>query len=317
MLMIDQCNRVRAAIALIGFGIFAATPVTAGQRQTTESVAMHRRGRPANALPAIRLNVRMVLVPVTVTDQNENMVLGLQKQDFRVLDEGVQQEISEFYRDEAPISVGIIFDSSNSMERKIEISRKAISAFVSRCAPEDEFLLIRFSSRAQEMQAFTRETPLIEDALAHIQPGGWTALFDAVHLGMNAMKRAANSNKVLLVLSDGGDNNSRYSEDEIASLIKEADVRLFAISFFNRAPALEDLAAASGGRAYRLRQLEELPELATKISEELHNEYVLGFTPPESAHPGKYRRLTVQLKQKLNSQPMRASWRPGYYAAAK
>jgi VWFA-related protein len=298
---------------LLGFGALCA-----GQARVVDTVAARRVPVVVASRQApIRLDVEMVLVPVTVTDAYEHLVPDLQKDDFRLFEEGVEQGISQFFRDESPISVGIVFDGSASMVHKMEMSRNAISAFLDRCMPEDEFLLIRFSDRAEELQAFTRDVSLIGDLVGRIRPKGWTALYDAIYLGMSDMKRAAHSNKVLLILSDGGDNNSRFTEGEIKSLVQEGDVRLFAISIFDRSSTLEKLADNSGGRAYRVRNLDDLPDVASKISDELHIEYVLGYTPPARPRDGKYRRLKVELVPKPNRSLMRASWRHGYYGPSR
>jgi Ca-activated chloride channel family protein len=288
-----------------------------GQDRTVDTIASRRTIPSPASRTSIRLDVQRVLVPVTVTDAYEHLVQGLTKAEFRVFDEGREQPISEFYRDESPISVGIVFDASTSMLRRMDMSRRAISMFLSRCMPEDEFSLIRFSDRAEQLQAFTRDVSTIEQLVDGIKPGGWTALYDAIDLGMSHMKRAANSNKVLIILSDGGDNNSRYTEGEIKSVVQEGDVRLYTISIFDRSATLEKLAESSGGRAYRIRKLDELPDVATKISEELHSRYILAYPPPDYPRNGKYRRVKVQLVPKPNAPPMRAAWRRGYYGPSQ
>ncbi|HLJ48918.1 MAG TPA: VWA domain-containing protein [Bryobacteraceae bacterium] len=274
--------------------------------------------QPGNGRPgAIRLNVDLVLVPVTVTDPQERPVKGLRKDDFRLFEDESQQEITQFYSQEAPISIGIVFDSSLSMTRKMEASREAISNFVRMSLPGDEFFLLRFSDRPESLCAFTKDVKEIEDATARIRARGWTALYDAIYLGVNHMKRAAYQRKVLFVLSDGEDNNSRYSEREILNLVREADVRIFAISILDRSPVLERLAEETGGRAFRVRKLEELPDLAESVSAEIHSEYVLGYSPEVRPNDGKYRKLKVELVPKAGSGPMRASWRRGYYGPAE
>jgi Ca-activated chloride channel family protein len=302
---------VLACVLLSGFPL-------SGQRLSSVETLASRRTIPSPASrSSIRLDVERVLVPVTVTDPYEHVVEGLTKEDFRVFDEGTERPISEFYRDESPISVGIVFDASTSMLRRMDMSRRAISAFLARCMPDDEFFLIRFSNRPEQLQAFTRDVSLIEQLVNGIKPGGWTALYDAINLGMNQMRRAAYSNKVLLVLSDGGDNDSRYTEGEIKTLVQEGDARLYAISIFDRSATLQKLAESSGGRAYRIRKLNDLPDVATKISDELHSQYVLGYRPPHHPRDGKYRKVTVQLIPKPNAPPMRASWRRGYYGPSQ
>lgn len=262
---------------------------------------------------AIRLDVQLVLVPVMVTDLRERPVHTLRQADFRLFEDGAEQEITHFARQESPVSIAVVFDSSGSMERKMDASRRAVAEFLRMSLPGDEFSLIKFSDTPEPVQAFTRTPDAIQEAVDAIEPGGWTALFDAIYLAMNDMKRAAYPRKAMLVISDGGDNKSRYNEREIKSIVQERDVRIFAISIQSRSQALERLAEESGGRSYRVRKLEELPDLAAAISEDLHSEYVLGYAPSNRPRDGKYRKLKVELVQPSGSPPLRASWRRGYY----
>ncbi len=266
---------------------------------------------------AIRLDVNLVLVPVIVTDTYERPVMGLHKENFRLFEDGIEQSISQVFSQESPISIGIVFDASSSMVKKMEQSRLAIGEFLRMGMSSDEFFLMRFSDRPELLQAFTKNAADIESGVEHIQPGGWTALYDALYLAINHMKRAVHERRVLLVLSDGGDNNSRYSEREIKELVRESDVRIFAISILDRSPTLEKLADESGGRAYRVKRLEELPELAANVSADIHSEYVLGYLPAKRVFDGKYRKLRVDLIQPEGAPPLRASWRRGYYGPAE
>ena len=262
---------------------------------------------------AIRLDVNLVLIPVTVTDSYERPVRGLHKEDFKLYEDTAEQSVSQFFSDDSPISVGIVFDASNSMRRKMDQSRLAVSEFLRMSSPGDDFFLLKFADRPELVHAFTADSAEIEDSLASVQPGGWTSLYDAMYLGINRMKRASHGRKVLMVFSDGDDNNSRYSEGELKELVKEADVRIFAISILDRSPALERICDESGGRAYRVRKLDELPELAAKISEELHSEYVLGYFPAKTERDGKYRKIRVELAKPADGPSLHASWRRGYY----
>jgi len=263
---------------------------------------------------SIRVDVNLVLIPVMVTDPFDRPVRGLQKSQFHLFEDGVEREISQFYSEESPISIGIVFDASASMRQKMVQSRAAIAEFLRMSTPGDEFFLLKFADRPESVWDFTTETNDIEESLPTIQAAGWTALYDAVYLGINRMKHARHERKVLLVLSDGGDNNSRFTESELRNLVKEADVRIFAISIFERSHALETIAEESGGRAFRVRKLEELPELAANVSEELHSEYVLGFSPVERPRDGKYRKVKVDVAPETDgTRQLRTSWKRGYY----
>jgi Ca-activated chloride channel family protein len=254
---------------------------------------------------------------VTVTDSYERPVRGLQKANFRLLEEGIEREVTQFYSEESPISVGIVFDASASMRRRMDASREAIAEFLRMSLPGDEFFLLKFSDHPEPVCGFTTDIQEIEDNLKTIQADGWTSLYDAIYLSMNQIKGAQHGRKALLVLSDGGDNDSRYTKQEIQEIVKERDVRIFAVSILDRSPSLEAIAEESGGRAYRVRKIEELPELAANISAELHSHYVLGFSPADRGNDGKYRKVKVELTQSSGSARLRTSWKRGYYGPAQ
>ncbi|MFL6417147.1 MAG: VWA domain-containing protein [Bryobacteraceae bacterium] len=265
-------------------------------------------------VPAIRAEVKLVLIPVSVTDPYQRPVLDLTTQNFRVFEDGVEQKISKLSLEEEPVSVGMVFDASNSMRNKLGNSRQALSEFLRRSTPGDEFSLWKFGSRPEPVCLFTTAGEEIEDGLSRIQPRGYTSLFDALYLALNQMKRASLGTKALLVLSDGGDNNSRYTEQEIKTMVREADVRIFSISIMDRSPVLERISDESGGRAYRVHKLEELQEMASRLSAEIHSRYVLGYLPQNAQNDGKYHRVTVKLVPRIPNPPLHVAWRHGYYA---
>ncbi len=276
-----------------------------------------RGNQPKHRSGSLRVDANLVLIPVLVTDPYQRPVQGLQKSDFHLFELGTEREISQFFSEESPISIGIVFDSSASMKPKMDTSRKAIVELLKNSLLGDEFFLLKFSDRPESVCNFTTDTKYIEDSLPTLQAGGWTALFDAIYLGVNQMKHAKHPRKVLLVLSDGGDNNSRYLERELTSFVEEADVRIFSISILDKSKSLEALAEESGGRAYRVRKLEELPDLAATISAELHSQYVLGFTPAERPIDGKYRAVKVELAPQSGAAKLQTSWKHGYYSPAQ
>jgi len=239
------------------------------------------------------VDVNLVLIPVLVTDLYDRPIHGLHKEDFRLFEDGAEQSISQFFSDDSPISIGIVFDASNSMRSKISQARQAVSEFLRMSIPGDEFFLIKFNDRPEYLHGFTTGSAAIEEAVESIQPIGWTSLYDAIYMAIARMKHAAHPRKVLLVLSDGADNNSRYSESEVRQLVKEADVRIFSISILDKAASLEKISEESGGRAYRVKNLDELPDLAANVNIEMHTQYVLGYSPPANQNDGKYRKVKV------------------------
>jgi Ca-activated chloride channel homolog len=296
------------------------------------SVDVVRRPQPvpkAEVLPKsdIRVDANLVLIPVTVTDPFNRFVTGLEKENFKILEDHQEQIISQFSNEDAPLSVGVIFDCSGSMGQKLEKSRLAVSQFFKTSNPEDEFFLVQFSDSADLVQPFTRNLEDIQNRLTFTRSKGRTALLDAIYLGLHEMKKAHNARKALLVISDGGDNNSRYTEGEVKNLVKEADVQIYAIGIYEpyanrgRTPEeaagqglLTEIAEQTGGRQYPVDNVNELPDIAAKIGVELRNQYVLGYAPQNQEHDGKYRRVQVKLVQPKGLPPLRAFFRQGYYA---
>jgi Ca-activated chloride channel homolog len=293
------------------------------------------RARPGEKVEArpranIRVDSTLVLIPVTVTDPMNRFVTGLEKENFKIFEDKKEQSVVQFSSEDAPLSVGVIFDASGSMGRKLEKSRLAVAQFFKTANPEDEFFLVQFNDSADLVQPFTRNLEDIQNRLTFTQSKGRTALLDAIYLGLHEMKKARNPRKALLVISDGGDNNSRYTETEIRNLVKEADVQIYAIGIYESMAArgrtpeeaagqglLTEIAEQTGGRQYPVDNLNELPDIAAKIGIELRNQYVLGYAPQNQEHDGKYRKVQVKLIQPRGLPPLRAFFRMGYYAPSQ
>jgi VWFA-related protein len=275
----------------------------------------------------IRIDTTVVQIPVTVTDPLNRFVTGLEKKDFKLFEDKVEQNVQYFASEDAPISVGLIFDTSGSMGSKLEKSRQAVAQFFKTTNPEDEFFLVEFNDRPELVSPFTTSLEEIQNKLTFTQSKGRTALLDAVYLGLHTMKKGRNARKALLIISDGGDNSSRYTESEIKNLVREADVQIYAIGIFESASGrgrtaeelagpglLQEISEQTGGRAFAVENLNELPDIAAKIGIELRNQYLLGYTPSNAARDGKYRKVTVKLVQPRGLPPLKAFWRLGYYA---
>jgi VWFA-related protein len=321
------------AAAFFLFAI-AAPSVLSGQGVKTDdpvAVPGKRLGAPAknpDSHPVdIRIDKTLVLVNVTVTDPLNRFVTGLEKQHFRVFEDKVEQVITQFSSEDAPISIGLVFDTSGSMGPKLQKSRQAAAEFFKTANPQDEFFLVQFNDRPELTVPFTMDTDKIQSTLTFTQSRGRTALLDSVYLAMHEMKKAHNPRKALLIISDGGDNSSRYTETEIKNAVREADVQIFAIGIFEmmgnrgRTPEeaagpslLNELAEQTGGREYAVENIAELPDIAAKIGIELRNEYMLGYSPKNRERDGKYRRVQVKLNQPRGLPPLKAYFRLGYYA---
>src|SRR5262249_30035881 len=237
--------------------------------------------------PGVTVDVNLVLVNVTVTDDWNRIVTGLDKENFSVLEGSEVQEVKHFSSEDAPISLGVIFDMSGSMNDKILKAREAVIEFFKTANPQDEFFMITFNDRPQLRADFTKSIEDIQGKLVYTVPQGSTALLDAIYMGISKMKDARNTKKALLIISDGGDNHSRYTENEIKSMVKEADVQIYSIGIFSLAPPtpeevsgpalLTEISQVTGGRLFTLTNPNELADVATKIGIELRNQYVLGY----------------------------------------
>jgi Ca-activated chloride channel family protein len=262
----------------------------------------------------LRMDVQMVQIPVTVTDLRGKPLLGLSKKDFRIFEDDVEQPISTFFTSDTPISAGVVFDSSRSMKTRIHDARQAVEQFLGTGSKGDEFFLIRFSDQAQLLSPYTQDTHAISRELNGIEAKGWTALNDSIVLAAQHSRKANNQRRVLLILSDGGDNNSRYSSGEMVSMLREADVKVYAVSIFERSPLLERICEETGGRALQVRKLSELPAAMERLSLEMRSEYVLGYNPDTAHNDGKYHRVRITVQPPAGMARVRTSWRHGYFA---
>ncbi len=274
-----------------------------------------------------QVDVNMVVVNVTVTDPFDRIVTGLDQENFQVYDEKVEQKITAFSTEDSPISVGMIFDSSGSMGDKIQKSKEAALQFFKTSNPEDEFMLVSFSDQPELISGFTAKFENLQERLLTVKSSGRTALLDAVYLGLSQMKKASTNRRALLIISDGGDNHSRYSAGDIKRAVKESDVQIYAVGIFEPMSArgrtneeaggpslLAELAEISGGRMFSVENSDELPDIAEKISIELRNQYVLGYKPSNLIRDGRWRRIRVKLNPPKGLPPLQVYSRTGYYA---
>jgi Ca-activated chloride channel family protein len=305
---------LRTLVLLSAAAPFMPAPAQDQPADTSSETLSRRLAAPKKTAPTFKLRVHRVLVPVTVTNDDGRKVEGLRKEDFRIYQDGVQQTISEVFVDESPVAVGIVLDASNSMRDRIDASRKALGTFLRLSLPNDEFSLITVRDRPELVHFFTTNVDEIEHELSTVPTMGWTALYDGMYLGIHHAMKAGADNRVLLVLSDGGDNNSRYTESEIRNLVRESDVRIYSITIAGRSPSIEKLALASGGSAVQVHKLDELPAVVSSLSALIHGEYVIGFSPEASTPDGKYHVTKVEVVQPPDGKRYHASWRHGYFA---
>jgi Ca-activated chloride channel family protein len=273
------------------------------------------------------VDVELVLVPVTITDPLGRIVTGLERERFAVYENKEQQEIRHLSSEDSPVSLGVIFDGSGSMSSKIERAREAVVEFFKMANPQDEFFMITISDQPQVIADFTQSVEDIQSQLVYTASKGRTALLDAIYLGVSKMRQAKYQRKALLIISDGGDNHSRYNEREIKSVVKEADVLIYAIGFYDHyfpteeerlGPALlDELTEVTGGRAFTIDNPNDLADVATKIGIELRNQYVLGYRPKNPTHDGKWHRIRVKVIPPKGLPQLQVYAKTGYYAPSE
>ena len=275
----------------------------------------------------LHVDVELALVNVVVTDPYNRLVTGLDMDNFRVFEDNVEQEITAFSSEDVPISIGVIFDCSGSMSNKLGKAREAAIEFFKTANPDDEFFLVSFNERAELTSPFTNSVEDLQSRLMLTSSKGRTALLDAIYLGLSQMRGAHNAKRALLILSDGGDNHSRYEERDIKRLVKEADTQLYAIGIFdpleyrsrtfeelNGPSLLSEITEMTGGRVFAADNLNELPDIATKIGLELRNQYVLGYRPSNKVHDGRWRKIKIQMRAPRGLPPLSVYSKKGYYA---
>jgi len=329
---------------IVFFAMFAATSFAQGVSDVTDvHITPRAKAEPANAVASpgapdvngpsvglktterrIKVDVNLVLVPVTVTDPMNRLVTGLERENFILAEANQGQQIRSFSSEDAPLSLGVIFDLSGSMGNKLEKSKQAVVEFFKTANPEDEFFMIGFSDKPELLADFTNSIEDIQSRLVFANAKGRTALLDAIYMGMKKMKSAHHEKKALLIISDGGDNRSRYTDSEIKALVKEADVEVYSIGLFDNSAAtpeerygpylLNEISDVTGGRMFRVDDVNELADVATKIGVELRNQYVLGYRPTNAARDGKWRKIKVKLNAPKGLPPLTVHAKTGYYA---
>ncbi len=275
----------------------------------------------------IRVDVNLVLVPATVTDGMNRLVTGLERENFFIYDKDVLQQIKSFSTEDAPVTIGIVFDLSGSMTSKFMRARKALTEFLRTSNPQDEFFVIGFNDRPAVIVDYTSDIDDVEARMVMLKPENRTALIDAVYLGVNKLRQAKYERKALLIVSDGGDNRSRYTESELRRVVRESDVQIYSIGIFDQyAPTTEeqtgpllltDICEMTGGRMFRVSDLADLGDIASRISAALRNEDVIGFRPSAVTPDGGWGMLEIRLVPPPGLPPLTVHNRQGYYAPSQ
>ena len=277
-------------------------------------------------LASFRVSSDLVLVPVTVTDRLNRPQTDLRPEDFIVYEGQKAQKIQYFSSEDSPISVGLLVDASQSMTNKFDTERAAVAEFFKNANPEDDYFVVTFNYGPRVLSDVTRSTSGIETELGLVKPSGSTALLDAIYLGLDKLQHAQYSRRALVIISDGGDNSSRYKLREVKNLVAESDVMVYAIGIFDSGPFksfeekmgklwLSSITDVSGGRTITVTNAYKLPEAGAQISRELRNQYVLGYHPSDKVVSAGWRKIKVAVSRSSEAGPLRPYYKKGYYAS--
>jgi len=277
-----------------------------------------------------RSGVNVVLVNATVLDRNQRPVRGLTRGQFRLFENKVEQRITYFGEEEMPLSLAVVFDASGSMESKLPGASRALRAMLDNPGGNDEFSLVTFADRAEVASSWTSDGVEVQNFAAAARPHGRTALLDAIHLALNQLHGSKKPRRAILILSDGGDNSSRYTERQISALLDEADVQVYAIDMTpaaimrERSPEevkgpdlLERLCSRGAGRYFQVENQRDLAETADRIAKEMRSQYIVGYVPSNPPADGLVHHVQLRLLRADGAPRLSVYWRHGYRAPAQ
>ena len=304
-----------AGVSLVGFGLagfalLAQQPrIAIEPRQKSAAAETMRR-------PDLRVDTNLVLIPVSINDPRGRPVAGLEAENFRITDNKEPQTISAFSMEDEPVALGLVFDTSSSMKPYLAGARRAAALFVATANQGDQFLLVEFDSTPRISVPLTEDLAHIKYELTFTQSRGSTAMIDAVYMAMHEIKKSTKQRKALILVSDGGDNNSRYSAGELRTVLQESEVLVYSVAMLggddSNPGLMRSIAEETGGRMFVANS--GLPNIAATISLDLRNRYVLGYVPTNTLRDGLYHKVDLELLPPKGLPKLRAYWRRGYYA---
>jgi Ca-activated chloride channel family protein len=296
-------------------------------REKTVDMASAAYSAPFSGASLVRTSVDLVLVSVTITDDLNRPVIGLDQQNFQLFENKKPQEIKNFSSEDTPVSIGIIVDTSGSMSYKLDRAREAVKQFCEAANPQDEYFMITFADVPRLTTDFTTSAENVENDLLTARSKGRTSLLDAIYMGLRKMRSARYARKALLILSDGGDNHSRYTERDVKAAIREADVMIYAVGTYDHyvntqeellgPELLRSVTEVTGGRAFTLTNENEMPLVTRNIMARLRHQYVLAYRPQSAAHDGKWHKISVKLRLPKKFAFLHVDARLGYYAGGE
>lgn len=285
-------------ILVLIFPVFIALPILAWEQA---SVPLH--GPPSDAY-TIKVNVDMVVLGATVQDRKNALVSGLGKDNFQVYEDGVLQPIKYFSHEDIPVTVGLVVDNSGSMRPKRRDVIAAALGFARSSNPQDQMFVVNFNEHVSfglpVNTPFTDQVAQLEKGLSRFAADGETALYDAVAAALEHLKSGNRDRKILIVISDGGDNASKHSRGEIMALVDQHDAMIYTIGIFDEQDAdrnpgvLKQLAKNTGGEAFLPESLKDVAPTCERIAHDIRNQYTIAYVPTNQKRDGRYR--TIQVK---------------------
>ncbi|MGA2599939.1 MAG: VWA domain-containing protein [Bryobacteraceae bacterium] len=272
--------------------------------------------------PTFTSETKLVILPVTVSDKNGKLVPNLPQSAFKVLENGAEQPIKVFKREDVPVSLGIIIDNSGSMRDKRVKVETASADLVKNSNPQDEVFVVNFNDEAFLDVPFTNDIKKLEQGLARIDSRGGTAMRDAISMSIDYMKETGKKEKkVLLVVTDGNDTASTGTLEKVVAKAQRSEILVYAIGLLNEEErreakkakrALDEMTTASGGLSYYPKDLTDVDKIALQVAHEIRNQYTIGYTPTLQALDGSFRTIKVMVSGAGRSALVRT--RTGYYA---
>jgi Ca-activated chloride channel family protein len=292
--------------------------------QSTDAIRTHVANEKIGHAPTLSVWSNLALIDVSVLDRNGKPLRGLPPSSFHLFEHGAEQKIVSVSEADVPISAVLVLDESRSMGKGVRRCAEAAQKFLEQCNDSDEFGLISFADRVVVESDFTRDAGTIQNRLLQAKSQGNTALLDAVRSAAMMMRHAHNQRRVILVLSDGGDNQSRSHEAEVQRILLETEAQVYAVSIPQQKPfedpntasgpeLLDRLCDAAGGRNIAMNSFSDLGRAMRQINDEIRSEYVLAFRPELLTHDGKFRRVSLRLTRPPGVRQVSVSYRPGYY----
>ncbi len=310
----ERVFKLRHLVALL---VLVAPPSLA--RAQEPSAPQARPGDPYT----INVSVDMVVLHATAQDHKHTLVSGLDKKDFQVYEDGAPQEIKFFSHEDIPVTVGLVVDNSGSMKPKRPDVVAAALAFARSSNPKDQMFVVNFNEKVsfglQDNTPFTDEVSQLEVALSRITANGETALYDAVASALDHLKKGNRDKKVLVVISDGGDNASKLKLADVMALIGQPDAIVYTIGIFDEQDAdrnprvLKRLAKDTGGEAFLPESLKDIVPICERIAHDIRNQYTLAYVPTNRKRDGTYRVIGVKASG-LGRGHLSVRTRTGYYA---